>query len=119
MPTYIDRETGQRFWFDSPPDPAQVRDTLTLVADEEPAPPREPEVPEMVEARQLLTVLHVAGLLDNIEQFVSAQPRAVQINWDRAIYFKRDHELLNQAAGALGMNSEQIDGLFVAAAAVA
>lgn len=73
-------------------------------------------VPDAVSARQMKLALLGAGLLDNIEAFVSSQDRAVQISWEYATEFHRGDPLLAGMAKAFGMTGEQVDEIFRTAA---
>lgn len=68
--------------------------------------------PQTVSARQIKLALLGADLLDSIETFVAAQPRAVQISWEYATEFDRNDPMLAGMALAFGMSDEQIDDLF-------
>lgn len=70
-----------------------------------------------VEARKVLSTLYDFGLLDQVEAFISTQPKDVQINWERATTFSRTNSLLVAGAEALGITSEQLDTLFKTAMA--
>lgn len=75
-----------------------------------------------VTRRQALRALHDAGLLDDVEAAINGLPEPqktqARIDWNSAQDFRRDFPLLVQLAGAIGLTSEQIDSLFVAAAAI-
>ena len=71
-----------------------------------------------VTPRQLKLVLHTAGLLDGIEQFVATKDKAVQISWEYATEFLRSDPLINQMAPLVGLTAEQVDDLFTQAAAI-
>lgn len=87
-----------------------------------PPPPPAPIVPAEVSPRQLQLALLGAGLLDQIEACVESDriPRAARISWKAAIVYRRDDPMLNEMAEHLTppMSAEQIDALFVAAAAI-
>lgn len=76
-----------------------------------------PVIPGSITPRQLKLALLDAGLLDAIEAFVAAAPREVQIGWNNTVEYLRTDALLNEMAAAFGMTAEQIDGIFIAAAA--
>lgn len=82
------------------------------------ADPAPPPVPASISPRQLRLALLGMGLLDQVEQAVAAQPKAVQIAWQFATEFSRGHDELNALAVAMGFSSADIDALFVAAAAL-
>lgn len=75
-------------------------------------------VPQVVSARQLKLALLAADKLDDVESFVSAADRAVEISWEYATEFQRTHPLLIQMAAQFGMGDEDIDDIFRAAASL-
>lgn len=80
-------------------------------------------VPLSVTPRQAKLALLGAGLLDSVDAALDAivdptEQRAAQIEWEYAIEFRRDAPLIAAIGGALGLTDEQIDTLFVAAAAI-
>ena len=84
-------------------------------------PPPEPDppgVPHSVSMRQARLALLGAGLLDSVDAVVAQSPRAVQIEWEFATDVWRDRDLVASLGGALGLTDDQIDGLFIAAAAI-
>ena len=81
----------------------------------EPAPPG---VPHSVSMRQARLALLGAGLLDSVDAVVAQSPRAVQIEWEFATDVWRDRDLVASIGGALGLTDDQIDALFIAAAAI-
>ena len=86
-----------------------------------PAPPP-PVVPQAVTPRQLKLALLGADLLDDIEAFIAsgAVPRKAVISWEDATEYRRDDPMLNEMAAHLTppLSAEQIDQLFIAAAAI-
>jgi hypothetical protein len=72
----------------------------------------------VVSRMQARLALLNAGLLDQVEAAVDAGDRALQIYWDNASHFHRDHPLLLQLAAAIGLTAEQVDQLFAAAAQI-
>jgi hypothetical protein len=78
----------------------------------------EVQVPTVVSPRQIKLALHAQGLLDSIEAFVAQADRSVQINWESAVEWQRDNELLNSMATAFGLDSTQVDQLFILAASL-
>ena len=83
---------------------------------DEPPPP--PAVPPMVTARQARLALLGAGLLSAVEAWIAAQGQAVQITWEYSMFYERNSPLIDAAASGLGLTSQQIDSLFIAAAAL-
>ena len=79
-------------------------------------------VPQRVTARQAQLALLDAGLLDDVDAIIEALPanvRAhVRIEWDRATHVERGSTVTQMVAVALGLTAEQVDALFVAAAAL-
>ena len=80
-----------------------------------------PRVPQSVTRRQARQALFLAGLLDNVQPALDAIPdatqrRLMQIEWDDSQEFHRNRPALLALAGALGLNSSQIDQLFITAA---
>lgn len=78
-------------------------------------------VPQSVTRRQARQALLLAGLLDNVQPALDAIPdatqrRLMQIEWDDSQEFHRNRPALLALAGALGLNSSQIDQLFITAA---
>lgn len=76
-------------------------------------------VPQSVSRRQLLRALHQAGLLTTIQEAL-AQPgnEEMKIDFDEATEFDRQHEALNLMAANFGFTQENVDDLFIAAAAI-
>lgn len=81
-----------------------------------PAPPAQPAVPPFVTVRQARLALHGAGLLPAVQAWVDQGPEEVRITWEYAMIIERASPLIAQAEAALGMSSQQMDALFVAAA---
>jgi hypothetical protein len=83
------------------------------------APPTPPKtIPQSVTMRQASIQLELDGLLDDVEAIVAVLPRVYQIEWQRASMVTRDNPLVEMVRQQQGMTSEQIDALFVAAAAL-
>jgi hypothetical protein len=85
-------------------------------------------VPQWVEMRQAKLVLYATPsptadepdrtLLDVVDAYVSTQSRPVQIEWASATTVWRSRDLVVGIGSALGLTEEQIDQLFIAAAAI-
>lgn len=80
-----------------------------------------PPIPQSVTRRQARQALLLAGLLDNVQPALDAitdatQRRLMQIEWDDSQEFHRQRPALLGLAAALGLNSAQIDQLFITAA---
>ena len=102
-------------------DEAQIGWSFADGAFTPPAPPP-PIVPPAVTPRQLKLALLGADLLDDIEAFIAsgAVPREAVISWENAVEYRRDDPMLNAMAAQLSprLSAEQIDQLFIAAAAI-
>lgn len=83
-----------------------------------PPAPSPARVPEFVGPGQMMVALEGLGLLDDVEAWVSAQPRHVQLAWARASEFRRDSPLIALGATALGWDVALLDSIFMAAAFV-
>lgn len=80
-------------------------------------------VPLRVTKRQAQLALLYAGKLDAAESAIAAIPdptqrRAAQIEWGAADYIERSHPLIAAIAAAIDLSEEEIDGFFIAAAAL-
>ena len=87
---------------------------------EELTPPEHNGVPQSVTRRQARQALLLAGLLDAVPLALAAIPdatqsRLAQIEWEDSLTFERQRPLLIQLSTALGLNSEQLDQLFITA----
>lgn len=81
-----------------------------------PAPPA-PIVPTSVSMRKAELQLLEDGLLDDIEALIETLPRSAQIEWRRATEVERSHPLVEVVRVQKGLTVEQIDELFIKAAA--
>lgn len=92
-------------------------DFLQMQADEMAL--RDP-TPKVISMRQARLALLGAGLLAGVDAAIAAMPGAegdaARIEWEYAQEVRRDSPLLAGMMAALGLTSEQVDGLFVAAA---
>lgn len=82
-----------------------------------------PAVPHAVTRRQARQALLLAGKLAQVQPAIDAianatQRAMVQIEWDDSLHFERDRPALVALAGALGMTAQELDALFVTAAAL-
>lgn len=80
-------------------------------------------VPQAVTRRQAKQALLLAGLLADIQPAIDAIPDAtqralIQIEWDDSQVFERDRPALIALAGALGLDGNDLDGLFRTASAL-
>lgn len=89
---------------------------------EEIAAHRKSMVPESVTMRQCRIALLDAGLLDAVQSSIATMPgtegERARIDWEYALEVRRDWPLIAYMAGDLGLTDEQVDGLFMAAAAI-
>lgn len=76
---------------------------------------RKSKVPTTISIRQAKLALLQAGLLDDVEAAIAQADRAIQIEWEYAIEFKRDWPTLLALQPILGLTDRQIDDLFVLA----
>ncbi|MXO72863.1 hypothetical protein [Alteraurantiacibacter buctensis] len=78
--------------------------------------------PEAISMRQARLALLGAGLLATVDQAIVAMPgvegEAARIEWEYAQEVRRDSPLIAALGPVLGLTAEQIDGLFVAGAAL-
>lgn len=76
-------------------------------------------VPQSVTRRQIKLALLQSDLLGDVEAAIAASnDRALQINWEDALDFQRDNPLVLAMAAQLGKMPEEIDDLFLSAAAL-
>jgi len=72
-------------------------------------------LPKVITMRQARLALLNAGLLTTVTNAITAgTDEALKIEWDYATEVKRDWASLITMATALGLTSEQLDGLFIA-----
>lgn len=69
-----------------------------------------------VSAAQGRLALLQAGVLDALEAWITAQPRATQIEYSSRGTWRRDWPLVAAGATALGLTEAQVDDLFILAA---
>lgn len=78
--------------------------------------------PKVVTMRQARLALLGAGLLQQVDQAISALPEpqqsAARIEWDYSSEVHRDRAFVQQLGQALGLSDEQLDALFIQAAAL-
>jgi len=92
---------------------AMVDGAPRFVFDVEDAP-----VPLSVSARQFKLMLLEAGLLDQVEEFIASQGRAVQIAYENSGAFVRTESMMQAGFAALGFTPPQIDDFFRSAAEI-
>jgi hypothetical protein len=78
-------------------------------------------IPFSVTRRQARQALLLAGLLDSVDTAIAAitdatQRKLAQIEWEDSQDFERNRPLLVSLSAALGLNSAQLDQLFITAA---
>ena len=73
-------------------------------------------IPESVTKLQAYTALSAAGYKNEFDSFFAQNPEAKTI-WDLASVVERHNPLVGDIADALGLDDEQVDALFIAAAA--
>jgi hypothetical protein len=76
-------------------------------------------IPQSVTRFQGKAALMQAGLLASVEAAVAASTDPLlPLAWDEALTFERQSAMVTGLAAALGLTSQQIDDLFVAAAQI-
>ena len=77
-------------------------------------------IPDSVEMAQARLALLGAGLLPAVEAALAGMPgdlgTAARIEWEYRQNIRRDSPIVASLSGALGLTSNQLDDLFVAAA---
>jgi hypothetical protein len=76
------------------------------------------KVPERVTANQFGKQLIAAGLMDQVQGWVSQQDAATQWSFNRSGSFVRTEPMMQAGFQALGFKDAQIDAFFTAAAAL-
>jgi|JI10StandDraft_1071094.scaffolds.fasta_scaffold56601_3 hypothetical protein len=79
-------------------------------------------VPKEVTMRQARLALRAAGKLAAVAAAIDAMPSPTkedaQIEWEYSNTLRRDHPLVTALGPALNLTGEQLDGLFITAAAL-
>ena len=83
-----------------------------------PVPPAPPYVPYTVTPFQAKAAIYAAGLLPAVEAAIAAAPKVAQLAWSDATEFTRDSPTIAALSAQLGLTSDQVDDLFIAAAAI-
>lgn len=91
-------------------------DAVIAAHDPKKQPP--PQIPQSVSRMQAMVALSRAGHLDKVQSWVAGQDAETQLIWSSAQNFNRGSALLGTAAKALDLTSDQIDALFIQAAAI-
>lgn len=104
----------------------EARDGVDLLPPAPPAPTPEPIVPQRVTRRQARQALLLEGLLDDVPTAIAAlddgtpegvqKMRMAQIEWEDSLEFERARPLVMEIAGAIGLDAEALDQLFITAA---
>lgn len=75
--------------------------------------------PHEVTMRQARRALHVAGLLSAVDAAIASLPEpqrtAAAIDWEFSSTVRRDNPTFSAVSAALGLSSDQLDGLFISA----
>jgi len=107
------------------PVPGEVQAGWSLIDGIWTAPPPAPEPAppvQTVSMRQCRIALLDAGLLEAVQSSIATMPgvegERARIDWEYALEVRRDWPLIGYMAGDLGLSDEQVDALFVAAAAI-
>ena len=99
---------------------AQLNGTRWDMVDEKVYPP--PPIPDVVTMRQARLALLGAGLLSQVETALNSleEPHrsAALIEWEYAQEVERDYPWVTQMVAVMGLTDEQVDDLFMAAAAL-
>jgi hypothetical protein len=76
-------------------------------------------VPQTVSRFQARGALHMAGLLETVENAMAASTdKMAQLAWTDAQEFRRESPTILAISAALGMTDEQLDNLFTVAATI-
>lgn len=74
-------------------------------------------VPQTISPRQLRLQLRSINMLDQIPTLLDSLPEGVRedawIEWEYATEIRRDHPVLMQMIGALGLTEEQVNDFFI------
>lgn len=77
------------------------------------------QTPHKVTMRQARLALHAEGLLQSVEDTISAMPEpsqtAARIEWDHAGHVERSSQFVAMLGAAIGLDDAQMDELFMAA----
>lgn len=78
-------------------------------------------VPASVSRFQAQAVLHLYGLLPQVQAIMadSETDTLVKLAWESVQEFRRDSPMMLELGDALGLSSEQLDAMFIAAAEIA
>lgn len=73
-------------------------------------------VPSAITPLQARKILRQNNLYTAVQSYLAGQSDEVQDEWEYALEIRRDNTTLLQAADALGLTSQQLDQMFIAAA---
>lgn len=78
------------------------------------------QVPDSVSRFQARAALLHAGYLDTIESYMAnpSTPRIQKLAWTDAQEFRRNSPLVESLGAMLGMNTDQLDSLFIQASTI-
>jgi hypothetical protein len=100
--------------------PQQIAGVQAVYAAHDPDLPAPVEVPKAVTMRQARLALLAQGMLGQIDAAIdslpSPQKEEARIEWEYSQEVQRDKPLVLNLAPALGLDSAQLDALFIAAA---
>jgi hypothetical protein len=123
---YFKNEAGEVFAYETQSEREQFGAVdLVAMTDEEVADHLAPdapsvEVPQKVTMRQARLALLTAGLLDDVESAIDALPepprKAARIEWEFSSEVYRDRDFVLMLGQVLGLDSEEMDDLFITAA---
>lgn len=82
--------------------------------------PPPPEIPYSVTPFQAKAAMYGAGIYNQVMALINDvnTPILTKLAWEEVTEFTRDSPLLNGLAQSLGLTSEQVDNLFIAAAQI-
>lgn len=72
-------------------------------------------IPDAVTARQFKLQLLAAGLLDQVDAWISTQDRATQVAYEYSGTFVRNEQMMQAGFEAMGFTPQQVSAFFVAA----
>lgn len=78
------------------------------------------DVPQSITRLQAKIALSQTGLLEQIQGMMAGLPSTdiQRLAWENALQFERDSAMVNGMAAAIGITQDQLDDLFIAAAAI-
>ena len=78
----------------------------------------QPRPPIFVTPAQAKVALYNAGMLDAVEAAIATSYRPIQIYWNSASVFDRNHPYIVGVGALLGLSDDQMDALFLAASSL-